>query len=104
MKARKLISNGVLYNARMFCTRRSFLWEENGAPGENPRVRVGDQPYPLAYNHCRSRGSNSGRIGEKPLRYPDTHFAANHYLALPNFTVLLIMCIDMQLRDVLNIM
>ena len=43
MKARKLISNGVLYNARMFCTRRSFLWEETGAPEENQRVRVGDQ-------------------------------------------------------------
>jgi hypothetical protein len=52
--------------------RGSFLWEETGAPGENPRVRVGDQPYPLTYNHCRSRGSNSGRIGEKPVRYPDT--------------------------------
>jgi hypothetical protein len=69
MKARKLISNGVLYDAQMFCTRGSFLWEETGAPGENPRVRMGDQPYPLKYNHCRSRGSNSGRIGEKPVRY-----------------------------------
>jgi hypothetical protein len=69
MKARKLISNGVLYNARMFCTRESFLWEETGVPGENPRVRVGDHPYPLTYNHCRSRGSNSGRIGENPARY-----------------------------------
>jgi hypothetical protein len=79
MKARKLISSGVLYDARMFCTRGSFLWEETGAHGENPRVRVGDQPYPLIYNHCRSRGSNSGRIGEKPVRYncatrtPDYH-------------------------------
>jgi hypothetical protein len=69
MKAQKLISNGALYDARMFCTRGSFLWEETGAPGENPRVRVGDQPYPLIYNHCRSRGSNSGRIGKKPVRY-----------------------------------
>ena len=69
MKARKLISNGVLYNAWMFCTRGSLLWEETGTPGENPRVQVGDKPYPLTYNHCRSRGLNSGHIGEKPVRY-----------------------------------
>jgi hypothetical protein len=74
MKARKLISNGVLYNARMFCTRGSFLWEETGAPRENPRIRVGDQPYPLTYNHCRLWGSNSGRIGEKPVRYSPPPF------------------------------
>jgi hypothetical protein len=28
MKAQKLISNGVLYNAGMFCTKGSLLWEE----------------------------------------------------------------------------
>jgi hypothetical protein len=69
MKAQKLISNGVLSDAWMFYTRGSFLWEETGTPWENPHVRVGDQPYPLIYNHCRSRGSNSGRIGEKPVHY-----------------------------------
>jgi hypothetical protein len=72
MKARKLISNGVLYNAQMFCTRGSFLWEETGAPGENPVVQVGDQPYPLTYNHCRSWGLNSNG------HYVDCYFVDLH--------------------------
>ena len=58
MKARKLISYEVLYNARMFFTRWSLLWEETGAPGENPRVQVGDQ-HTLSHTTTADHGDRT---------------------------------------------
>jgi hypothetical protein len=73
MKAWKLIFNGVLYNARMFCTRGSFLWEETGAPGENPSGRptipFHIQPLPITGIEL---GPYRWEASALPLRYPDT--------------------------------
>lgn len=66
----------------------SLLWEEDGVPGVNPRVQAGHRLTPsltATVDHCRSRGSNSCRSGEKrvhgPLRYLDTlHLVLYNYL------------------------
>ena len=74
MKARRLISNGLL------CTDVSISdgldVGGNRSAQRKPTCPSGRPSYPLTYNHCQSWGSNPGRICEKrvryPLRYPDT--------------------------------
>lgn len=63
------------------CGRGSLIWEETEAPRGNPHIQVGDHITTLIYNHCKSRGSNSGRNGD-----PLFCFNVKLYIILQRFT------------------
>lgn len=53
------------------------MWRSRSAR-RNPRYPSGRPPYPLNYNHCRSRASNSGRRGKKRVHWPPRYLDTSH--------------------------
>lgn len=63
--------------------RGSWVWEEAGVP----MYPSGRPPYPITCNHCRSRGSNSGRSGHYATWTPCCLFVITYLVYTPKYII-----------------